>query len=181
MRKIILPIAFFIITICCFYFLSENFDKVTIQEEDKTESKMAIIEDEDVLSPSASAEVTEDKPSEVKEEVLTTGIEGLEMEILQEGDGVEAKNGDKVSVHYTGTLEDGSKFDSSVDKGTPFSFPLGGGKVIKGWDLGVLGMKIGEKRKLTIQPELGYGESGRAPIIPPNSVLIFEVELLGIN
>ena len=108
-------------------------------------------------------------------------IQDMKIETLKEGTGEIAKNGDTVSVHYTGTLEDGTKFDSSVDRGTPFSFILGAGRVIQGWDLGVAGMKVGEKRKLTIPPELGYGASGAGDVIPPNATLIFEVELLGIN
>ncbi|MDD5032709.1 MAG: FKBP-type peptidyl-prolyl cis-trans isomerase [Candidatus Pacebacteria bacterium] len=104
----------------------------------------------------------------------------LKIEILKEGTGAEAKNGDTVSVHYVGVLENGTKFDSSIDRGQPFSFPLGSGYVIKGWDQGVLGMKIGEKRKLIIPAELGYG-SRAIGSIPPNSTLIFEVELLGIE
>ena len=109
-------------------------------------------------------------------------IQGMKVEILKEGTGEEAKNGDTVSVHYIGTLENGQKFDSSIDRGVPFSFTLGTGQVIKGWDLGVLGMKLGEKRKLTIPAELGYGEGGAGGgLIPSNATLIFEVELLGIN
>ena len=107
--------------------------------------------------------------------------EELKIEVLQEGTGQEAKNGDNVSVHYVGTLEDGTKFDSSIDKGAPFSFDLGAGRVIKGWDLGVLGMKIGEKRKLTIPSDLAYGNDGIPNVIPPKATLIFEVELLNIN
>lgn len=115
-------------------------------------------------------------------EVVESETQGLVVEVLQEGTGEEAKNGDKVSVHYTGTLEDGVKFDSSLDRGQPFTFTLGAGEVIKGWDLGVLGMKVGEKRKLTISSELGYGERGTpGGPIPPNATLIFEVELLGVN
>jgi len=108
-------------------------------------------------------------------------IQGMKIETLKEGTGEEAKNGDTVVVNYVGILQDGTKFDSSIDRGTPFSFTLGIGQVIKGWDLGVSGMKIGEKRKLTIPPELGYGSQGAGGVIPPNSTLIFEVDLLEIN
>lgn len=107
-------------------------------------------------------------------------IQGMNVEILKEGTGETAKNGDSVTVHYTGTFEDGKKFDSSLDRGEPFVFSLGAGDVIKGWDLGVLGMKVGEKRKLTVPYDLAYGEAGYGPI-PPKATLIFEVELLGIN
>lgn len=106
--------------------------------------------------------------------------QGLKTEVLKQGTGDEAKNGDKVSVHYTGWLENGTKFDSSVDRGQPFEFTLGAGQVIQGWDLGVLGMKIGEKRKLTIPADLAYGAQEVGGVIPPNATLIFEVELLGI-
>jgi len=105
----------------------------------------------------------------------------LSIEILKQGTGAEAKNGDKITVHYTGFLEDGTKFDSSIDRGTPFSFTLGQGQVILGWDMGVLGMKVGEKRKLTIPADLAYGAGGVPGVIPANATLIFEVELLGIN
>ncbi|QQR82415.1 FKBP-type peptidyl-prolyl cis-trans isomerase [Candidatus Campbellbacteria bacterium] len=110
-----------------------------------------------------------------------TPVQGLTVEVIQEGTGQEAKAGDMVSVHYTGTLTDGTKFDSSVDRGTPFEFQLGVGQVIAGWDAGVAGMKVGEKRKLTIAPELGYGARGAGGVIPPNATLLFDVELLGIK
>jgi len=106
----------------------------------------------------------------------------MKIETLKEGTGVGAEDGDKVTVNYVGTLENGEKFDSSIDRGVPFSFTLGVGQVIKGWDQGILGMKKGEKRKLTIPPDLAYGEAGTpGGPIPPDATLIFEVELLAIN
>lgn len=105
----------------------------------------------------------------------------LQKETLVAGNGPPAANGDTVVVHYTGWLEDGTKFDSSVDRGQPFSFTLGRGEVIPGWDAGVQGMQVGEKRRLTIPPNLGYGASGAGSVIPPNATLIFEVELLEIQ
>ena len=105
----------------------------------------------------------------------------LKIEDIKIGEGNEAQNGKTLSVHYTGTLENGTKFDSSLDRGAPFSFVLGAGQVIKGWDQGFLGMRIGGKRKLTIPPYLGYGAAGAGGKIPPNATLIFEVELLGVK
>jgi FKBP-type peptidyl-prolyl cis-trans isomerase FkpA len=105
----------------------------------------------------------------------------LKIEDLVVGDGAEAVAGKMVSVHYTGWLTDGKKFDSSVDRGQPFQFKLGASQVIQGWDKGVAGMKIGGKRKLTIPPEMGYGARGAGAVIPPNATLVFEVELLGIR
>lgn len=105
----------------------------------------------------------------------------LQIEDIKEGTGDKAVNGALVSVHYTGTLEDGSVFDSSVTRGVPFEFSLGQGQVIKGWDQGVLGMKVGGKRKLTIPSSLAYGDSGIPGTIPPKATLIFEVELLGVK
>lgn len=110
------------------------------------------------------------------------GPEGLKYEILRPGQGQEAKNNDEVLVHYVGTLENGLKFDSSRDRDKPFNFVLGQGQVIKGWELGILGMKVGEVRKLIIPANIGYGEKGTpGGPIPPNAILIFEVELLGVS
>src|SRR5579872_6752572 len=111
----------------------------------------------------------------------TTTASGLQYWDIVVGSGAAAAAGDLVSVHYTGWLTSGEKFDSSVDRGQPFSFPLGAGQVIKGWDEGVAGMKVGGKRQLRIPPELGYGPSGAGGVIPPNATLIFDVELLGVK
>ncbi|QNJ20757.1 FKBP-type peptidyl-prolyl cis-trans isomerase [Synechococcus sp. A18-25c] len=106
---------------------------------------------------------------------------GLRITDIEVGDGAEATAGQTVVVHYRGTLEDGTQFDASYDRGKPFSFPLGAGRVIKGWDEGVQGMKVGGKRKLVIPPDLGYGARGAGGVIPPNATLIFDVELLDIK
>jgi len=107
--------------------------------------------------------------------------DGLKMQDIKVGDGAVATDGATVSVHYTGWLTDGTKFDSSVDRGQPFSFRLGAHQVITGWDEGVKGMKVGGKRKLTIPSDLAYGDAGRPPVIPAKATLVFDVELLGVN
>jgi len=114
-------------------------------------------------------------------ENMVTTASGLQYEDLVVGNGPEAVAGNVVSVNYTGWLENGTKFDSSFDRGVPYEFPLGQGRVIKGWDEGVVGMKVGGKRRLIIPPSLGYGASGAGGAIPPNATLIFEVELLEIK
>ena len=123
------------------------------------------------------------RPSDAQDlqtRVVTTKS-GLKYIDEKEGTGQTAKAGDNVSVHYTGRLADGKKFDSSVDRGQPFDFPLGAGRVIKGWDEGVAGMKVGGKRKLIIPSELGYGKRGAGDVIPPDAELHFDVELLKIK
>lgn len=112
---------------------------------------------------------------------VTKTPEGLVIEEIAVGTGTEATPGKVVSVHYTGWLTNGKKFDSSVDRGQAFEFPLGAGRVIKGWDQGVKGMKVGGKRKLTIPSTLGYGDRGAGAAIPPNATLVFDVELLGVK
>ncbi|HKC96101.1 MAG TPA: FKBP-type peptidyl-prolyl cis-trans isomerase [Nitrospira sp.] len=114
---------------------------------------------------------------EGKEVTTSSGLQYIDLRV---GTGATAQAGQTVSVHYSGWLENGKKFDSSFDRGQPFSFPLGTGRVIKGWDEGVQGMRIGGKRKLIIPANLGYGARGAGGAIPPNATLIFEVELLGV-
>lgn len=116
--------------------------------------------------------------SEGKEITTSSGLQYIDQVV---GTGDTAKAGQTVSVHYTGWLTNGKKFDSSVDRGQPFSFKLGVGQVIKGWDEGVQGMKIGGKRKLTIPSNLGYGARGAGGLIPPHATLVFDVELLGVQ
>lgn len=152
MKSIILSVVVLVVVIGGFYLLS----------------KMA---NDDVVEV---AEVVEEQPD------FVVGDE-LRAEILKEGTGAEAKSGDRVSVHYVGVLEDRTKFDSSLDKGQPLSFNLGARQVIQGWDLGVVGMKVGEIRRLYIPSEFGYGEQGAGNLIPANANLVFDVELLGIE
>jgi len=132
-----------------------------------------------VMSPSSlmapSGESYENNTSTIKT------MDQVKIETLKEGTGEVSKNGDVLTVHYTGTLEDGTKFDSSVDRGDPFVFTIGQGYVIQGWEQGMLGMKVGEKRRLTIPSSLGYGANGVPGAIPGNATLIFEVEMLKIN
>ena len=121
------------------------------------------------------------KEAKTMTDQTVTTESGLQYVDLVAGTGRQAELGDTASVHYTGWLADGKKFDSSVDRKEPFSFRLGGGQVIKGWDEGVYGMKIGGKRKLTIPPQLGYGARGAGGVIPPNATLTFDVELLDLR
>lgn len=125
-------------------------------------------------TPTVAMADTEDK------NVVTTDS-GLKYIVLEEGTGAQPQNGQTVTVHYTGTLEDGTKFDSSRDRGQPFSFKIGVGQVIRGWDEGVGMMRVGDRRQLIIPPELGYGARGAGGVIPPNATLIFDVELIRIG
>ena len=130
-----------------------------------------------VAMTSGHAQTNTSSPTKVDGKPKTTSS-GLEYWDIVVGKGATAVAGKDVRVHYTGWLTDGKKFDSSLDRGQPFVFPLGAGRVIKGWDEGVAGMKVGGKRQLRIPPELGYGARGAGGVIPPNATLIFDVELL---
>ena len=133
-----------------------------------------------LLSSFTTQSLAADMKSADKQQEVTTES-GLKYSDVVVGNGREAALGDTATVHYTGWLTDGKKFDSSVDRKEPFSFRVGAGQVIKGWDEGVAGMKVGGKRKLTIPPQLGYGARGAGGVIPPNATLIFDVELLGLR
>ena len=128
----------------------------------------------------AEESIEEGTMAEEASNVVTTDS-GLQYEVIAEGDGATPQPGNRVFVHYVGTLEDGTKFDSSRDRGRPFDFTIGRGQVIKGWDEGVGMMQVGDRRKLIIPPELGYGARGAGGVIPPNATLIFDVELLRIG
>lgn len=139
------------------------------------------VKDSEIKNVLTEKQAVESVPVEVEKNESQTSKNAPLIKILKNGEGKEAKIGDNASVHYTGWLTDGKKFDSSLDRGEPFEFVLGSGQVIKGWDIGVLGMKIGEKRKLTIPSNLAYGDAGAGAVIPPKATLIFEVELLEIK
>lgn len=149
----------------------------TLQQPKPAEAPTLQQPTEPALAPAqpAAQPAPETQPSTV------TTNSGLKYEVINSGAGSKPATGDKVKVHYTGTLLDGTKFDSSVDRGTPFVFTIGIGQVIKGWDEGVALMKVGDKFKFTIPPELAYGSRGAGSKIPPGATLVFDVELLGIN
>jgi len=132
-----------------------------------------------VLAVSVVAYVLVNRGPATGAEVATAS--GLKYIDIVEGTGATPQNGQTVTVHYTGTLENGKKFESSVDRGQPYEFRLGTGAVIKGWDEGLASMKVGGKRKLIIPPALGYGQRGSPPKIPPNSILLFDIELLSVR
>ncbi len=133
------------------------------------------------IAQSATDLVSEEKETTSTEATRVTTDSGLQYEDIVVGTGAMPQTGQKVTVHYTGTLEDGTKFDSSRDRNRPFTFTIGVGQVIKGWDEGVATMRVGGQRKLIIPPELGYGARGAGGVIPPNATLLFDVELLRIG
>ena len=129
----------------------------------------------------SNREQNKDSAAQTQEPQAPAATDKVNVEDIKTGSGAEAKSGNTVSVNYLGTFLDGTKFDSSYDRGESFSFVLGQGQVIRGWDWGVLGMRVGGKRKLVIPPSLAYGAQGIPGAIPPDSTLVFEVELLGVK
>jgi peptidylprolyl isomerase len=174
MRKIISTIVILLVVVGGVYFLF-RFIKQTNQIEEIDFDKQGL-----EMPGEQTQEQREETPNKTNEISREEFWKELRAEILRQGTGEGAKNGNQLTVHYVGVLEDGTKFDSSVDRGQPFSFTLGAGQVIAGWDLGLVGMKKGEIRRLYIPSKFGYGEAGAGPI-PPNANLIFEVELLEIS
>ena len=156
---------------------TSNLESKSISNKTLSEPKSNIFE-LDPSDPNPILFAMADQSSNLESSEITES--GLIITDLVVGQGDESKKGQTVTVNYTGTLENGEQFDSSIGR-APFSFPLGAGRVIKGWDEGVVGMKVGGKRKLTIPPELGYGTRGAGNVIPPNATLIFEIELLKVN
>ncbi len=171
MREII--VSFGVIVVCVVVLVVSQFTNQPNAIADRLTQNQPQIEVTE--KPTTSNTMSDDDNKAV------TTASGLKYVVLNEGTGATPKTGQTVVVHYTGTLEDGTKFDSSRDRGQPFSFKLGVGQVIKGWDEGLSTMKVGDRRKLTIPPELGYGARGAGGTIPPNATLIFDVELLKIS
>ena len=190
MKEVLISFTVFVLCVSLTFFSQFNSPQIV----NATETEEPVIPDTAVTKPSniSNNNIFELDPSDpnpilfaMAEETQSdsnsrTTESGLIILDLVNGEGDEAKAGQTVTVNYTGILEDGTQFDTSIGR-APFSFPLGAGRVIKGWDEGVAGMKIGGKRKLTIPPELGYGSRGAGNVIPANATLIFEVELLKVS
>ncbi|MGB3767678.1 MAG: FKBP-type peptidyl-prolyl cis-trans isomerase [Phormidesmis sp.] len=187
MREIL--ISFGVLVACCAVLLvaqfSNNEGAIAGKALDNPATS-AVIEQSETLVAQSASDLMDDLGEETVAEAAgaentVTTDSGLQYVVIEEGDGASPQTGQRVFVHYVGTLEDGTKFDSSRDRGRPFDFTIGQGQVIKGWDEGVGDMKVGDRRKLIIPPDLGYGARGAGGVIPPNATLIFDVELLRIG
>lgn len=179
MREIL--VSFGILAMCCLVLLVSQF---TGEKNDAIAAPLTQeipVVQTDLQLAQAADDVIPEEDSTMAEEARVSTDSGLQYVDLVEGTGALPQARQRVTVHYTGTLEDGTKFDSSRDRGRPFSFTIGVGQVIKGWDEGVMSMRVGGRRMLTIPPELGYGSRGAGGVIPPNATLIFDVELLSIG
>lgn len=184
MREIL--ISFGVEVACCAVLLVAQFtggDGEQAVADSAANAPAAVTQTETLVAQNASDLMEDDAPEgdAMADENVVTTDSGLQYVVIEEGDGAQPQAGQRVFVHYVGTLEDGTKFDSSRDRGRPFDFTIGQGQVIRGWDEGVGMMKVGDRRKLIIPPDLGYGARGAGGVIPPNATLIFDVELLRIG
>mgnify|MGYP001791971934 CR=1 FL=1 len=185
MREIL--ISFGVVVACCAVLLVAQFtggDSERAVADSAANAPAAVTQTETLVAQSASDLIDDDdapKGDAMADENVVKTDSGLQYVVISKGDGAQPQTGQRVFVHYVGTLEDGTKFDSSRDRGRPFDFTVGQGQVIKGWDEGVGMMKVGDRRKLIIPPDLGYGARGAGGVIPPNATLIFDVELLRIG
>jgi FKBP-type peptidyl-prolyl cis-trans isomerase len=175
MRRLAFPVLVAVLAFGLTACGSESTESSSTESSSTESSSTASSSTESTTAPSGG-------PTPVADTAFTTSQNGLKIYDFTTGDGAEATEGDRVTVHYTGWLaSDSTKFDSSRDRGEPFQFNLGAGEVIQGWDQGVQGMSVGGTRQLVIPPDLGYGARGAGGAIPPNATLIFEVELLEVN
>ncbi|MEB3267584.1 MAG: FKBP-type peptidyl-prolyl cis-trans isomerase [Leptolyngbya sp.] len=185
MRDIL--ISFAVLALCCAVLVVSQFTGGPKEAIAATLSTDTLAASSETLVAQSAADLApeeataEDSSDMAEEETYITTDSGLQYRDLVEGTGAMPQAGQRVTVHYTGTLEDGTKFDSSRDRGRPFTFTIGVGQVIKGWDEGVSTMRVGGQRQLVIPPDLGYGARGAGGVIPPNATLLFDVELIRIG
>ncbi|MBI4837043.1 MAG: FKBP-type peptidyl-prolyl cis-trans isomerase [Candidatus Portnoybacteria bacterium] len=177
---IFLIIIILVVVAAVYYFRGSENNQPNSQTSNQPAESRATSSQPDDNRTLTAGEINQQEDNTISTNIPATEAKSLETTV-REGSGEGAKAGDKLEVHYAGTLKDGTKFDSSRDRGEPFTFTLGAGQVIKGWDQGMVGMKAGEIRKLTIPAELGYGDRGAGALITPGATLMFEVELLKIN